>query len=200
MPFPTVEREEYEKEGAKKGLVLIGATPESIRAPGRWRCIYCRDISEKTLRAVRVAQYGCPCQKPEALSYDRYPDLAERLGIEWVGTFKPRNIKTPTQWKNTSNGAIVQVTYYQLAYHHIREDIKTALGIFDYLDLPERVQDLLNQLGAGAAVTPDFWEDKIVQWLLKYKVISQIDSQTYKLTGLGDRLLKQSDVTEEDTA
>lgn len=130
MARPSLGRTDYIKAGAEKGLEYIGGrTPSSVFEVTQWRCLNCGEEVEKSIRAVKYGEVGHTCQNRVSLKPEDYNDLANRLGIKWVGsTYSnrvPRNTKTPTLWMGV-NDQIVEATYQQLAYgmsHSIRRQL-----------------------------------------------------------------------------
>lgn len=190
MAYPSIAQDEYIEEGKRKGLIMLGEAPISIRDKVDWECERCHTIHRKSLRAVRQAAKGCSCRNPDALQADDYAELATRLGIEWVGIHRPRNTKVPTYWRNPRTGAIVEASFYELGYHHIRRDLRDALGIIVWIDLPQPTREVIRRLAGG--VTGGDNDRHQLAWLVEAGVLEPVSAGQYELTEVGERLLEES--------
>ena len=139
--------QDYIDTALEKGLTFTGKTaPYSVYDKTWWVCNNpgCRKEHYKTYRAVYLKDVGCICQTKMTLSDDNYRELAEKLGIEWVGA-RPPNVATSTEWK-TKSGKILSMPYSKLAYRPSKKTL-TLLEIEDV--------ERLNSSGTGTDGTSE---------------------------------------------
>jgi len=203
MSYPSVAPSEYYKVAAEKGLELMSAPPASVRDQIVWRCLTCGTLHTKTLRAVRQSQNGCSCNKEESLGLPMYLALAERLGVDFVGTLRPRNTKTQTLWRNRRTLLVVTASYYDLAYHHIVIPLRQQLGIMVWVALPVALRNIIKLLRQteveGADHKPVLVTEgiplDILERLEQLAIIKKVKANRtshFVFTPIGDRLLTEA--------
>lgn len=116
--------EEYQALAAENELEFIAAAPPVMtRLSTRWKCLRCGRILRKSYDVIRHKQSApCLCRvQGKTNGPEKYKELADRLGIQWIGETPPQNIKAMTRWFNPHDEITFEAPYVSLAYSIIPE-------------------------------------------------------------------------------
>ncbi len=110
---------------------LGGDPPPRVNEQTAWRCRICHrefDRSYRQLRRRRIeSKPGCRCGGKQALKAHDYREMAQRLGIYWVGPHLPPTSRNKTGWKS---GDLI----FRASYRDLSQTIPSRLSQF-FLDI-----------------------------------------------------------------
>lgn len=106
---------------------------QTARTPVRWTCETCGTAHVKSYRAVQKAEIGCECRSHRSLSFSKYFELAEVLGVEWIAEKGnlPKNNKSLTHWRSKDN------VVFEASYHELFRLDRIPLRLQEYLNMEE---------------------------------------------------------------
>lgn len=132
MGRPSFTLDDYKAVGDDKGLDFLGPLPTSILVRTNWRCRLTGIKITKSLAATRSQDFGSRYQRGFRAWYEKYKELAERLGIRFIYDpyvdYFPATTKHQSVWQGPS-GQRVSTTYHDLAYGRIAQDLAADLGL-----------------------------------------------------------------------
>lgn len=106
---------DYVRRGLEYGLQYKGPLPRYTTDKTNWVCLRCKTSHQRSYSDLGRGKYGCPCRR--SLPDTAYTDLAENLGIEWLGP-PVKNVYTDTEWR--IGEVTVQAPYRDLFYEEHR--------------------------------------------------------------------------------
>jgi len=114
---------EYRRLAEKKELIFLdGVTPTYTTDSVRWKCKRCGRIILKSYANTK-RNPPCICYS-KTLSENDYLNLAEQLGLKWVGETLPKTNKDETMWFSHKTSTNFKAAYYDMAYSVIRPDLR----------------------------------------------------------------------------
>lgn len=90
-----------------------GNAPRSVYETTRWKCTRCGRDNKFNYHKLQQGETRCRCAGVRSKSEQDYLELAEKLGIKWIGQSLPLTTTTETEWK-AANGETFTADYNSL--------------------------------------------------------------------------------------
>lgn len=101
---PHVTAEDFKKLAAERGFRWAGNRVVSVSASTGWICNTCGHYWQTSFKHIQNGT-GCPKCSQKAPKTERdYHNLADSLGLRWIGETLPKNVTEQTAWECASCG------------------------------------------------------------------------------------------------
>lgn len=141
MSRKKVSLADYVSLAERRLLAFVGPMPDNKATTTLWRCLLTNAEVRKSYASVISAQYGSRYQRHYAQNLEKYQALADRLDIEFVyeegEDYFPKNNKAKARWRGRGGGEIVVVSYHEIGYGFIKQELCDRLGLI-YREVNDR--------------------------------------------------------------